>query len=123
MYKVQVFYDQDCAEAAARIAAYRMGISKKFVLSTWEDRKYYCKGVNGVPKMILQAVEMADLDMESGEFTEEDLYEIREAEDYYDADEFWFPLGWDTADIAMIQMSNIFELSDCEGYLKTYFYC
>lgn len=123
MYKVQVFYDKDCAEAAARIAPYRMGISKKFMLSTWEDRKYYCKEINGVPKMILQAVEMADLNMESEEFTEEDLYEICEAEDYYDADEFWFPLGWDIADIAMIQMSNVFELSGCEGYLKTYFYC
>lgn len=119
MYKVQVFYDKDCAEAAARIAACRMGISKEFVLSTWEDRKYYCKGINEVPKMILQAVEMIDLDMES----EEDQYEIREAEDYYDADEVWFPLGWDPADIAMIQMSNIFELSGCKGYLKTYFYC
>lgn len=126
MYKVQVFYDDDTAEVAANIAAFRLGISKAAVHAAWDDRKYFCKGANGVPKLLLQAIKMIDYD-DIG-FTEEDAEYMEENDislydEIYDGDEFWFPLGWDTASIAALIMSNVFELSGCEGYLKVYFYC
>lgn len=120
MYKIQVFYDKDCAEAAARIAAYRMDMTQEFVASLWEDRRYFCKSIEGKPVMILQPIELIDLEeMED----EEDIEEDTTATEVYDADEVWVPLGWSPADIAMIRMSNIYELGGCGKYLELYFYC
>ena len=126
MYKVQVFYDDDTADVAANIAAFRLGLSKAAVRTIWDDRKYFCKGINRVPKLLLQAIKMVDYDdigftEEEAEYMEENNISLYD--EIYDGDEFWFPLGWDIESIAALMMSSVFELCGCEGYLKVYFYC
>ena len=126
MYKIQVFYDKDTEEAAANIAAFRLGVSKAAVRAAWKDRAYFCKGFLGVPLEILEAVKMVDYDdieltEEEEEYMEEN--DIAIFDEVFDGDEYWIPLGWEIESISALMMSNVFELSGCEGYLQVYFYC
>lgn len=120
MYKIQVYYDMDCRDEAVKIAAFRLGISPPDVDEIWSNRRFILKTNDGIPVELLQAIEVTDTPDENSP----DYYQSQSIfTEVFDGNELWFPLGWDPALIAGIQMSNIFEITPCKMVVQTYFYC
>ena len=121
MYKVQIFYDDDCREAAIRAAAFRLETSAAKIEECWEDRGFFCKSKDGKPSLLLQPIRLVNLD--DLEVSQEEMEDIVSYEDYYDGDELWIPLGWDILDVVSIKISSVFELGGCPDYEEIYYYC